>query len=418
MQAVIMVAGKSTRTYPLTLSRPKPLLPLLNRPLIAHSLDQMVDLVQQVILVVGYKKEMLEKTLGNEYRGIKLTYVEQKEQLGTGHAVYQAKPHIREKFIAMNGDDLFDRIDLEALIQLDNGALVKRVKDPSLYGVYQVDENNRVQSLVEKPTEYLGDLANIGCYVFQPDVFDVLETIKPSIRGEIEITDAISALAKSGDFRVQPTQGFWLPTGFAWDLLKHQEYFMPKLIQSITLGDVEPGAQLSGNVQIGIGTRIRAGAYIEGPVIIGDHCDIGPNCYIRGNTSIGDNCRVGNGVEIKNSLIMDNVMICHQSYIGDSVIGVGANIGAGCKTANKRHDDGKIFSTIKEKLVSSGRQKLGAIISDGVQLGINTSIYPGRKIWPNMTKPLLSLLTFKRRRMAENSPVVRSTKNSIIWGTE
>jgi len=156
MQAVLLVAGKSTRTYPLTLSRPKPLLPIMNKPLIKHSLDQMVGLFDEVILIVGYRKEMIEEELGSEYRGIKLFYAEQKEQLGTGHAVLQAKPFIKDKFVAMNGDDLFAHQDLKKLIESNFGSLVKRVPDPSLYGVYQVDANNKVLDLVEKPKEYLG----------------------------------------------------------------------------------------------------------------------------------------------------------------------------------------------------------------------------------------------------------------------
>ena len=212
MQAVIMVAGKSTRTYPLTLTRPKPLLPFMNRPLIEHSLDQMVGIFDEVILIVGYMKESIEQVMGDDYRGIKIVYQEQKEQLGTGHAILQAKPHIRGRFVAMNGDDLFARQDLERLVELENGALVKRVKDPSLYGVYKVDEQNRVLELVEKPKEFVSDLVNIGCYSFTPDIFAKIERTKPSVRGEIEIVDAILETARETEFKVLPIQGFWLPT--------------------------------------------------------------------------------------------------------------------------------------------------------------------------------------------------------------
>lgn len=385
MQAVMMVAGKSTRTYPLTLTRPKPLLSIQNKPLIKHSLDQMVGVFDEVIFIVGYKSKMISDELGNDYKGIRLIYQEQTEQKGTGHAILQAKPFIKNKFVALNGDDLFAREDLDRLTKFEFGALVKRVDDPSLYGVYEVDEYNKVLNLVEKPKTYMGELANIGCYVFPPLIFNVIENTPLSERGEIEITSSILTLSKELDCLVFPINGFWLPTGYAWDLLHHQEFMMEDYVNSEIYGKVEPGAKLKGPVSVGHGTIIKSGVYIEGPATIGEHCQIGPNCAINKYTSIGNNCRIGPSVEIKNSIIMDNVNICHLSYIGDSVVGEGSNLGAGTITANHRFNNEKIKSAIKGKLVDTERKKFGAIISDNVCTGVHTSIYPGRKLWPNTT---------------------------------
>ncbi len=387
MQAVLMVAGKSTRTYPLTLTRPKPLLPIVNRPLIEHSLDQLVGLFDEIIFITGYRKEMIEARLGENYRGMKLIYQEQKEQLGTGHAVLQAKPYIRDKFVAMNGDDLFARVDLEKLIHYDYAALAKRVDNPELYGVFEIDDNNRVLNLVEKPKEYIGDLANIGCYVLQPDFFNELEKTPLSERGEIEITSAVYSVAQQRDVYALAIEGFWLPTGFAWDLLNHQEFLMQNM-QTENNGIVEDGVTIKGAVAIGADTLIKPGVTIEGPVAIGKNCTIGPNSYIRPYTSIGDNCHIGQSVELKGSVIMPGCHIQHLSYIGDSVVGEGCNLGAGTITANHRHDDAIIKSEIKGVLIDTKRKKLGAIFSDGVQTGIHTSVYPGRKLWPNIqTRP-------------------------------
>jgi UDP-N-acetylglucosamine diphosphorylase / glucose-1-phosphate thymidylyltransferase / UDP-N-acetylgalactosamine diphosphorylase / glucosamine-1-phosphate N-acetyltransferase / galactosamine-1-phosphate N-acetyltransferase len=385
VQAVMMVAGKSTRTYPLTLTRPKPLLPIQNKPLLKHSLDQMVGVFDEVIFIVGYKSKMISDELGNDYRGIRLFYQEQTEQLGTGHAILQAKPFIKDKFVALNGDDLFAREDLDRLTKFEFGALAKKVADPSLYGVLEVDEYNKVLNLVEKPTTYLGDLANIGCYVFPPLIFNVIENTPKSVRGEIEITSSILTLSKELDCLAFPINGFWLPTGYPWDLLSHQEFIMEDYADSEIYGKVEPGAKLKGPVSVGKGTIIKSGVYIEGPVAIGANCQIGPNCAINKYTSIGNNCRIGPSVEIKNSIIMDNVNICHLSYIGDSIIGEGSILGAGTITANHRFKDEEIKSLVKGNLVNTERKKLGAIISDNVSTGINTSIYPGRKMWPNTT---------------------------------
>ena len=388
MQAVLMVAGKSTRTYPLTLTRPKPLLPIMNRPLIRHSLDQLVGLFDEVILITGYRKEMIEAELGSNYRGMHIIYQEQKEQLGTGHAVLQAKPHIKDKFVAMNGDDLFSRIDLEELISFDYAALAKRVDNPELYGVFGTDGHNRVKTLVEKPKEFIGDLVNIGCYVLQPEFFHELEETPLSERGEIEITSAIASTALKNDVYALPIRDFWLPTGFAWDLLAHQEFLMKSMTESNVLGTVEKGAVLKGAVQVGKGSVIKSGAYVEGPAVFGDNCTIGPNCYIRSSTSIGDNCVIGASVEVKNSIIMADTRMQHLSYLGDSVVGQGCILGAGTITAHPRHDGAHVHSVIKGRLVDSKREKLGAILSDGVHTGIRTAIYPGRKVWPGMeTRP-------------------------------
>ena len=385
MQAVLMVAGKSTRTYPLTLTRPKPLLPVMNVPLIKHSLDQLAGLFDEAILIVGYRREMILDVLGDRYNGMAVKYVEQKKQLGTGHAILQAKPLVKDRFVALNGDDLFAHADLKKLTGFQNGALVKEVADPSQYGVFEIDGQDRVVNLVEKPKTFISNLANIGCYIFEPDIFTEIENTPLSERGEIEITGAILSMAKKKPFHAIPISGFWLPTGFAWDLLHHQEFFMSTFNASENNGEVENGATIKGAVAIGKGSLIRAGAYIEGPVIIGEQCDIGPNCYLRPYTSIGDFCRIGHAVEIKNSIVMDRCHIAHLSYIGDSVVGYDCNLGAGTITANVRHDGEAIHSFIKGKKFATGREKLGAILADGVKTGIHTSIYPGRKIWPNMT---------------------------------
>ena len=383
MKAIIMAAGKSTRTYPLTLTRPKPLLPVANRPVLAHQLDALKDLVDGVVLVVKYKREQIEERFGDNYDGLPLEYVEQAEQLGTGHAVLQCAGAIDEPFIAMNGDDLYDPRDLARLAAMDQAALVKRVPDPRLYGIYEVTDGNRAVRLVEKPVDVFSDLANVGAYKFNPNVFDILAKTEQSPRGEIEITSAIQVLAETSDFRVVEMEGYWLPIGYAWHLLDANEYMLTHHLGDEVLGEVSPAAHLNGRVSVGKGTVIRSGVVVDGPVCIGENASIGPNCWIRPGSTIGNGCRVGQACEVKNTILMDGSAVPHLSYVGDSVIGEGVNFGAGTVTANVRHDGGTVRSMIKGELIDSGRRKLGAIIADGVHTGIHTCIYPGRKMWPN-----------------------------------
>ena len=382
MKAVIFAAGKSTRTYPLTLTRPKPLLTVANQTLLEHQLNALEGTVEAVILVVGYRHEMIRERFGDAYRDTPLEYVLQTDPRGTGHALLQCADMIDGPFLAMNGDDLYAPADLRTLAGHENAVLAAQVEDPSGFGVLVTDDAKRLIRIVEKPPEFVSNLANVGAYAFTPDIFDVLRSVEPSTRGEIEITSAVQALADKGDVTVAQIQGHWLPIGYPWDLLKANAWILDNLLCEDVQGTISPAAHLSGVVSVGQGTVIRPGVVIDGPVCIGDNCSIGPNTWLRPGTSIGNGCKAGQGVEIKNSILMDGSAVPHLSYVGDSVIGEGANLGCGTVTANYRHEGRNHKSMVNNELIDTGCRKFGAIIGDGVHTGINTSIYPGRKIWP------------------------------------
>ncbi len=175
---------------------------------------------------------------------------------------------------------------------------------------------------------------------------------------------------------------------YPWDFLRANELYISALSSAAIHGMVHPSAVVEGLLHLGAGTRILPGVFIEGNVVIGENCKIGPNCYIRGNTSIGDGCHIGQSVEIKNCLILSNTNVGHLSYIGDSVLGEGVNLGAGTTTSNLRHDGKNHRSMVGGSLVDTGRRKFGSVIGDHVHTGINTSIYPGRKLGPRTsTRP-------------------------------
>jgi bifunctional UDP-N-acetylglucosamine pyrophosphorylase/glucosamine-1-phosphate N-acetyltransferase len=173
-----------------------------------------------------------------------------------------------------------------------------------------------------------------------------------------------------------------------WDLLRANELHVSQLAENLIEGDVHPSAVIEGVIHLGAGTRILPGVFIEGNVVIGANCKIGPNCYIRGNTSIGDGCHIGQSVEIKNCLILSKTNVGHLSYVGDSVLGENVNFGAGTIVSNLRHDGKNHRSMVNGELIDTGRRKFGCIAGDGVHTGIQTSIYPGRKLWPGTsTRP-------------------------------
>jgi UDP-3-O-[3-hydroxymyristoyl] glucosamine N-acyltransferase len=167
---------------------------------------------------------------------------------------------------------------------------------------------------------------------------------------------------------------------YPWDLLRLNEEVLALMDESTMNGEVSANVTISGVVRIGKGTRVLPGTVIEGPVLIGPNCHIGPNAYIRGATTIGANSFVGAGAEVKNSVLYNNAYISRQCYVGDSIIGTHATLGAGTCTENHRHDGRHHLSMVQGKEVNTGRVKLGAIIGDGVKTGVNTSIEAGVKI--------------------------------------
>jgi bifunctional UDP-N-acetylglucosamine pyrophosphorylase/glucosamine-1-phosphate N-acetyltransferase len=188
----------------------------------------------------------------------------------------------------------------------------------------------------------------------------------------------------SGEYKKIKVDKKSLDLIYPWDILALNEKLVADISKNRKSGDVSDAVNIDGVLHVGKDTVILPGVYIEGKVIIGKNCKIGPNCYIRGNTYIGDNCHIGQAVEIKNSLIMDNVSAGHLSYIGDSVICPHTNLGAGFITANLRHDGKNHKSMVNNQLTDTGRRKMGVIIGDNVHTGIHCSVYPGRKLWPDV----------------------------------
>lgn len=385
MHAVVMVAGKSTRTYPLTLTRPKPVLPIINKPLIFYNLDQLYGIVDSVVFIVGYRKEMIEELVGDEYRGMKIIYQEQKEQLGTGHAVLQAAPHITDRFIVMNGDDLFHGDDIKKLIEHPYGALAKQVDDPSQFGIMEIDNRSYLVNFIEKPKTYISNLVNVGCYILEPEIFDILARTPKSERGEIELPGAILNASKQHPVKVVILSQYWLPTGFPWDLLNTQAQMFSNWRENNVNGIVEDGAFMQGNVQIGEGTVVKSGAQIIGPASIGHHCLIESEAYIGPYTSIGHGTVVRPRCLIEDAIVFDGVTIDHASIIRHAVIGKGSSIGERSHLISHHPHDKTIKSMVKGKWIDTHLNALGAILADNVTLGAQTTILPGMKIWPGIT---------------------------------
>lgn len=392
MQAVILTAGEGTRMRPLTLTRPKTMLPVAGKPILQHTPEALTDNgVGEIVMITGYHEEAVRDHFGDGSDfGAEISYIRQEERLGTAHAIGHASEVIEDDFIALNGDIIIDPLLIDDLISEylkrspETFMVLREVENPGPFGAVKLD-GDRVTEIIEKPGPGTdaGNLINTGIYVFSPAIFDYIERTPLSGRGEYEITDSIM-MQVSDDL---PVTGLvsgrdWIDVGRPWELLDAGEKLMKDLESSFE-GEVEDGVTIHGPVVIGPGTIIRSGTYIQGPVYIGRDCDIGPNSYLRAYTCIGNGVSVGNAVEIKNSIIMDGTNVNHLSYVGDSVIGMNCNIGAGTNIANLQFNDGPVKMKVKEESLDTGRRKLGAVFGDGVKTGVNSSFNPGVKIGKN-----------------------------------
>lgn len=346
MKAIILAAGKSTRTYPLTLTRPKPLLPLLDGTVMDYTLDLLKEVgFDEVILIVNYKKEMIREKYGDEYKGLRLTYVEQYEPKGTGHAILCTKEYLDdENFLVLMGDDIYAKETIENVMQKNPSLAVREVKTPRLYGIYEVEEKDGeliAKTIEEKPEEPKSNLANLGLYYFETSFFDHLEKITTSPRGELEVTDAIATYLLEKDIRVVKAEPYWLPIGHPWDLITATERLIP------------------------------------GQNIIDDSAEIDESVEMRCCSVIGKKVKIGKNTKIIDSVIFDGAEIGENCTIDSSVIGEGVTIEDNVKI----EADSNIESEVNGKTVRVNR-RFGSAIGDKATVKKGAEIKPGVKIWP------------------------------------
>jgi UDP-N-acetylglucosamine diphosphorylase/glucosamine-1-phosphate N-acetyltransferase len=391
MKAVLLAAGEGVRLQPVTSTRPKHLIRVGGKPILEHCLEAVKACgITEAVIVTHYMADAIRQYFGDGAQlGLKLEYVEQKAVLGTGNAASVAEPLVDGDFVLVYGDLLFAPEALKQTVDLfvaEKPAAVMAVvpvEKPESYGIIELSDGNRVKCIVEKPSagEAPSNLANAGLYVFSKEIFSEIKQVKASVRGEWELTDALSLLAKGGKtvLAAELSKADWLDIGRPWDLLEANSWALKRMAHAV-YGNVEEGAHLVGPVTVAETARVRSGAYVEGPTFIGEGSDVGPNCFIRACTSIGRNVRVGNACEVKNSIIMDGTHVGHLSYVGDSVLCERCNLGAGTIMANYRFDAGAVKMLIKDKVVDTGRRKLGAILGDDVKTGVNSVFMPGVKV--------------------------------------
>lgn len=382
---------------PLTHTMLKPLLPVADRPLVAHVADAAVAAgTDELLFTVGYGGDRVREYFGSQYAGVPVRYAEQPRQRGTADALAVAADLLDGEFAVLNGDSLYDAEDLSRLFESVPQVGSVRVSNPSAYGVLVTDDGV-VSEVREKPENPPSDLVNAGAYTFPADVIDLLD-VPESDRGERELTDVLDRVVERHDLGVVAFDE-WMDVGRPWELLEANERRLPGEAAGVSAtadgGDVRPadheGAMADRTVASGIhpdatvrgdavvepGATVGPGVVIDGPVRVRSGATVGPNAYLRGATLIDTDAHVGHAVEIKNSVVMSETSVGHLSYVGDSVLGCGVNLGAGTDVANLRHDDEPVSVRVKGDRVSTGRRKFGTVLGPGVKTGIQTGINAG-----------------------------------------
>lgn len=334
MKGLVLAGGTGSRLRPITYTANKHLIPIANKPMLYYVIENLksVGITDIGVILGNNDPESVKKYLGDGSKlGVKITYIFQGEPKGIAHAVYCAKDFTAdEPFIVHLGDNLLKNGVRGLLDDFNNGEFdsvvaVCPVKNPERFGVAEIDENGKVLKLVEKPKTPKSNLALVGVYIFKPVIYDVIKSLKPSWRDELEITEAVDSVLQSGkSLSIHIIKGWWKDTGKPEDILEANRLVLEDL-NSENNGVVEDSASITGRVSIGENTVIKLGTVIKGPVVIGKNCVIGPNTYVGPYTSIGDNTIIEEG-DIEDSIIIGNTKIKVKEKIVDSIIGENCEI--------------------------------------------------------------------------------------------
>jgi len=369
--AVVLAAGEGTRLRPLTRNRPKPMLPAANRPILEYVFDALVAAdVGRIVVVVGYKRDRVQKHFGPTYRGVELEYVHQRKQLGSGHALLQAREAVAEPMLVLNGDRVIDASIVRDVVAEFEGsgdptmAVLER-PETSQYGAVALHGGD-VTELVEKPDTDEYRLINAGVYAFDADVFAAISATDREA-GELALTDTITDLMDSGRVRGVRTEGMWVDATYPWDLLAVADEVLAR-------GHVDEPEQ-SERVWVDSDATVHESAVLRGPVVVSPDCEVGPGAVVGPEAALGQNVTVAANATVRRSVLDADTRVEAGSTLIDAVTGQDVHLGAGTVVPGGPAD------------VRVGRevftdQQLGAVLADRVVAEGDASFAPGTLVGP------------------------------------
>ena len=361
MKAVILAAGEGKRLEPLTNQRPKPMLPVANRPVLEHVVEAVVDAgVDEIVLVVGYKRDRIQTYFGDgDDWGIDIEYAVQSKQLGTGHAVLQAADHLDDSFVVLNGDRVIDS-ELVSLVidEMESSKTpivsVTRVENARNYGVVELD-GRQVTAIHEKPepSRSRSDIINAGVYGFDLDVFDAIRKTDTELSGELALTTTLNRIANESSLHAVRYSDYWLDISYLWDLLSVNDAVVLRLPDGLeSAPSLGQGVSLADDVAVDEDVRIGANSTIHPRVSLGENVTIGPNTVVS------------------NAVVLPDATIEAGSVVRDCIVGENARIGPNTTVVG-----GEARVIVDDEVHRDVR--LGGVLGDNAVVGGSVVFEPG-----------------------------------------
>lgn len=334
MKGLILSGGKGTRMRPITHTAAKQLLPVANKPILFYAVEALIEAgIKSIGIIISPETgEEVRQCVGDGERwNIEIKYILQEQPLGLAHAVKTARDYLKDDtFVMYLGDNLI-KDGVAPLVERfkknkpDAQILLKEVPNPTSFGVAELNGDGRILCLEEKPAKPKSNLALVGVYLFTSKIHDAIDEIKPSKRGELEITDAIQRMiTKNEHVDSHVLTSWWLDTGKKDDMLEANRVVLDEMTDVSMLGDLDEQSRLSGRVHVGKGSILK-NCTVRGPAVIGDDCVL-ENSYVGPFTSIGDGARVSHA-EIEHSILREKCQILDfNGRIEDSLIGVNVEL--------------------------------------------------------------------------------------------
>lgn len=359
MKAVILVGGEGTRLRPLTCNLPKPMVPVVNRPFLDHTIEYLKrHRIQEIILAMGYLPGRIQEHFGDGSKlGVKLTYVTEASPLGTAGAVKNLAQHLDDKpFLVFNGD-MFTDIDLTKVVSFHRRRaamatiVLTRVDDPTKYGTVEADDKGKVRRFVEKPNweAVTSFMINAGTYVVDPAVLDYIpdNTYFMFERGVFP-----ALLSEGKPVYSYPSDAYWIDLGTPEHYLRlHHDLLQGKSTRFSLAGG-------EGKPQLGQGSRLDSSVRITGSVLIGNNCTVGSGVKLIGPCVIGNDCHLGEGAVVEGSVVWDGTRIGAGASLKNCIVAYDCLVGDNCSVSQ------------------------GCVLGDRVSLGASSSLETGVKVWP------------------------------------
>jgi len=369
MKAVILAAGEGQRLDPLTENRPKPMVPVANKPVLEYVVETVARAgIDEIVLVVGYERARIQSYFGDgDDWDVAIEYAVQGKQLGTAHAVLQARSSIDEPFLVLNGDRIIDAgaVEKAAGAFADDAEALVTVTDveaPTRYGVVELD-GDTVAEIREKPPahEAASNLINAGVYGFRPEVFERLDATVAGTHGETGLPSTLNDLAAEATVRAIRYDGQWLDLTYLWDL----PFLNGQLLEGQTAPDVGD-ASVSEN------------ATVADAVVVDDGSAVRSFATLERGVAIGENVSVGANAVLSNAVVMADATIEPGAVVRDAVIGQNATVGANATIAGGRGDL-VVEGTYHEDV------RIGGVIGDNATLGPDVTLAPATVVGTDAT---------------------------------